>query len=69
MTELTPCDIAFNDLKKFYKQVTVNYLLHPENWTRPKVNTERLQMNNKGGHRIKTIATEAEQAQILLLST
>ena len=31
---------------KFYKQFTVNYLLNPEKWTRPKVNTERSQMNN-----------------------
>ena len=35
------------DIKIFYKQVTVNYLLNPEKWTRPKVNTERSQMNNK----------------------
>ena len=39
--------MAFNDLKKFYKQLTVNYLLNPENWTQPKVNTGRSQMNNK----------------------
>ena len=40
-------DISFKDMKKFYKQITVNYLLNPEKWTRPKVNTERSQMNNK----------------------
>ena len=34
-------------MKKFYKQLTVNYLLNPGTWTRPKVNTERSQMNNK----------------------
>ena len=28
------------------KQLTVNYLLNPENWIRPKVNTERSQMND-----------------------
>ena len=39
-------DIACKDIKKFYKQFTVNYLLNPEKWTRPKVNTERSQMNN-----------------------
>ena len=39
-------DIACKDIKKFYKQLTVNYLLNPEHWTRPKVNTERSQMNN-----------------------
>ena len=33
-------------MKKFYKQLTVNYLLNPEKWTRPKVITERSQMNN-----------------------
>ena len=33
-------------MKKFNKQLTVNYLLNPEKWTRPKVNTERSQMNN-----------------------
>ena len=33
-------------MKKFYKQLTVNYLLIPGTWTRPKVNTERSQMNN-----------------------
>ena len=38
--------IAFKDMKKFYKQFTVNYLLNPEKWTRPKVNTERSEMNN-----------------------
>ena len=38
--------IAFKDIKTFYKQLTVNYLLNPENWTQPKVNTERSQMNN-----------------------
>ena len=27
-------------------QLTVNYLLNPDEWTRPKVNTERSQMNN-----------------------
>ena len=37
---------AFNDINKFCKQLTVNDLLNPENWTRPKVNTERSQMNN-----------------------
>ena len=40
-------DIAFKDMKKFYKQFTVNYLLNPEKWTLPKVNTERSQMNNR----------------------
>ena len=40
-------NIAFKDIKTFYKQLTVNYLLNPENWTRPKVNTERSQMNNR----------------------
>ena len=35
------------DINTFYKQLTVNYLLSPENWTRPKVNTERSQMNKK----------------------
>ena len=40
-------DKAFKDMKKFYKQFTVNYLLNPEKWTRPKVNTERSQMNNR----------------------
>ena len=28
-------------------QLTVNYLLKPDEWTRPKVNTERSQMNNR----------------------
>ena len=39
-------NIAFKDIKNFYKQLTVNYLLNPGTWTRPKVNTERSQMNN-----------------------
>ena len=39
-------NIAFTDMKTFYKQLTVNYLLNPEKWTRPKVNTERSEMNN-----------------------
>ena len=42
--------IAFKDMKKFYKQFTVNYLLNPGTWTRPKVNTERSQMNNTCTH-------------------
>ena len=42
------CEEAFKDIKTFYKQLTVNYLLNPEKWTRPKVNTERSQMNNRG---------------------
>ena len=42
--------MAFKDTKNFYKQFTVNftvnYLLNPGTLTRPKVNTERSQMNN-----------------------
>ena len=42
--------IAFKDTNNFYRQFTVNftvnYLLNPGTWTRPKVNTERSQMNN-----------------------
>ena len=36
-------------MKKFNKQLTVQYLLNPEKWTQPKVNTERSQMNNNEG--------------------
>ena len=41
-------NIAFKDMKKLYKQCTVNYLLNPEKWTQPKANTERSEMNNSG---------------------
>ena len=39
-------DLIFKDMKKVCKQFTVNHLLNPEKWTRPKVSTERSQMNN-----------------------
>ena len=47
-------DITFKDIKTFYKQFKVNYLPNPEKWTRPKVNTERSQMNNSGGFNKQT---------------
>ena len=50
-------DIYFKVMKKFYKQITVNYLLNPEKWTRPKVNTERSQMNNTCRYGIVSLNT------------
>ena len=43
---------ALPTLHNIRTELTVNYLLNPGTWTRPKVNTERSQMNNKKKTRI-----------------